>query len=71
MKYVSKGTWFKKGTECVFKEYLYSDGLGEKVGIFEGIRICEIPDAECNRNLGEEYWSNEICGYDEFEVLND
>jgi hypothetical protein len=69
MKYISDGTWFKKGTEVKliddYRPYIDS-------GLFEGIRICENPDSEGKWNIvGEERQDQEVCGFDEFEVIDE
>jgi hypothetical protein len=63
MKYIAKpNTWFKEGTECMLREYLYdipeckrNDGTiqkASKCGIFDGIRICE--DSLCEGGINRE-----------------
>ena len=67
-KYMSDGTWFKKGTECILIDD-YRPVINS--GLFSGIRVCEKPYAEGNHKLDEEYQDEEICGFDEFQVLDE
>lgn len=67
MKYIAKpDTWFDDGTEAKLIEYLYTSSKqwidGEEYpgcdcGLFEGI---------CEGKIDQE-----ICGYDEFEIIED
>lgn len=67
-KYISDGTWFKKGTEA---KLLFDDMEGCVVGLFEGIRIAQ-NECELKRHaLGEEYLDEEMCGFDEFEIIEE
>jgi len=71
MKYISKGEWFKKGTEAKLIDDYRSDKscvIELNAGLFEGLRVCENPEAE-SRKKDEEYLDEEICSFDEFEVL--
>jgi len=65
MKYISKGDWFKKGTEVKCIDLYTSDGYN--AGLFKGIRICDSPKSE-NKKLGEEYIDEEFCSIDEFDI---
>ena len=57
MKYVAKpNTWFKAGTTVKLIDFHY-ELTGDKVGLFEGTRVCENPTSEpvlrnCPKNLG-------------------
>ena len=69
MKYVAKSdTWFIAGKEVELVNDFRSENVN--MGIFRGWRICEIPEAE-NRLLGEKYYDEEVCNFDEFEVVNE
>lgn len=69
-KYISDGTWFKKGTEARLIDDYRSDG--PNIGLFEGIRVCKYPNGDDKGyTIGEEYKSREICFFDEFEEIND
>lgn len=83
--FISKGDWFKKGTECLVEDgnSLWSTDNQEVTdqqimfnpskiqGIFVGIRICE--DNPCENRLGykagDEREDGELCSLDEFEVI--
>lgn len=68
MKFISDGTWFDKGTEV---ECLSSWTMGgEQVGLFKGIRTCQSPGAEA-REMNEKYIDEELCGFDEFEIIEE
>lgn len=62
-----KDTWFNEGTivKCIsdFRPDLDS-------GLFEGLRTCENPSSE-SRILGEIYLDEEMCEWDEFEIINE
>jgi len=68
IRYISDGTWFDKGVECVLLTDCSSESI--KMGIFLGTRTCQNPESE-NRPLGEQYLDEELCGYDEFEIVNE
>lgn len=63
-KYISDGTWFDKDTEVELIS-LY----GKDIGLFFGIRTCENPDSEGNKNVGEKYKDEELCFLSEFEII--
>lgn len=65
MKYISDGTWFKKGTEVKLIDDYRPEGLN--MGLFEGIRVTEYESELAI--LGEERIDQEVCGFDEFEEL--
>lgn len=65
MTYISKGVWFVEGSACVLVDD-YRPQMNS--GLFRGQRRCADPAAE-GRPLGEVYEDEEICGFDEFEVL--
>ena len=67
LMYKSKqGTWFKEGSIVRLIDD-YRPQMDS--GLFEGIRICENEGSEA-RILGEEYLDQEICGFDEFEMID-
>ena len=68
-RYISDGTWFDKGTECELVEDCSSKDV--KMGIFRGMRTCENSAAEAGKPVGTKYLDEELCGYDEFEVIPD
>lgn len=57
------GGWFKPGTEVTLVQDCETAG-----GIFVGTRICENPDSEGGRAVGEAYEDEELCPWDEFDV---
>ena len=68
MRYVSDGTWFKKGTEAVLiDDYRPSWDSG----LFSGLRVTEDPGGEGGDPVGHEYADEEICFFDEFDVYDD
>ena len=70
MRYISKGEWFKKGTEARLIDDYRPEGLDS--GLFEGIRVCEDPDSEGRwHTIGEEYQDQEVCFFEEFEEIDD
>jgi len=69
VRYISDGTWFDKGTECQLVADCSSQDV--KMGIFSGIRTCQKSAAEAGRPVGTKYEDEELCGYDEFEILDD
>jgi hypothetical protein len=70
MRYISKGDWFKEGTEARLIDDYRPDGLD--TGLFEGIRVCVNPNSEGkSKSVGEEYLDQEICFFDEFEVVDE
>jgi hypothetical protein len=68
VKYISDGTWFDEGTECVLE-----DDFRPQInsGIFRGIRTCENSAAEAGKAVGTKYEDEEYCSFDEFEVIDD
>ncbi len=66
VKYISDGTWFDKGTECILEDD-FRPGMNS--GIFHGMRTCENSAAEAGRPVGEKYEDGEMCDFDEFEVI--
>jgi len=42
----------------------------ENVGIFKGIRTCQNPNSEA-REINEKYIDEELCGFDEFEIIEE
>lgn len=66
-KYISKGEYFKKDVECE----LVSELIDDCMGIFKGVRVCPFEEeAKChNVKIGDEYIDEELCGLDEFEVI--
>ena len=66
MKYISDGTWFDKDTECE----LLSD-FGNGTGLFFGIRTCQNSAAEGGKPLGTKYRDEEVCGSDEFKIVDE
>lgn len=80
-KFISDGTWFKKGTECIVEDgnCLWYKGRDGEVtfeemnrfpqdiyGLFRGIRISA---GEGGRPVGEEYEDGELCGLEEFKII--
>lgn len=67
-KYIAKpNTWFAAGTECILIDD-YRPQWG--AGLFSGLRICENPDAEGGIPVGAHRIDDEeICGFDEFDVV--
>lgn len=71
VRYIAKpDTWFKAGTEARLLDDCSMPGA-QPMGLFYGLRVCEIPGAEGGRTLGEEYMDEEICTFDEFEEVRD
>ena len=77
MKYISKGQWFKKGTECQLIED-YRDKESEfKLGLFEGIFVIDdeswlkVKHQWKNNKVGDEVVDREVCGFDEFEIIEE
>ena len=84
-KFISDGTWFKKGTECIVEDgtCLWESGADDNdityermisspdriYGIFQGIRICENKESEAGREVGTEYEDGEVCSLVEFEII--
>jgi hypothetical protein len=72
-RYIAKpGTWFKAGTEVQLVDFLWdhTEHGGSKTGIFCGLRVCENPESEA-KPLGIEYQDEEMCSYDEFDIVED
>ena len=71
MKYIAKSdTWFVEGTVV---ELINDYRTGEpswNMGLFLGLRRCENPESE-NRPLGEEHMDEEICNFDEFDMVEE
>ena len=65
--YIPKSdTWFDIGQNVA----LIVDSRPEiNMGIFCGFRTCQNPESEM-RLLGEEYLDEELCSFDEFEIIN-
>jgi hypothetical protein len=64
-KYIAKSdSWFKGGSEC--RLVADCEWMG---GIFEGIRISEGPPEITPEGL--EYLDQELCPWDEFEVVEE
>jgi hypothetical protein len=68
-KYISDGTWFDKGTECILVCDCSTANI--KMGIFSGIRTCEVSAAEAGKPVGTKYEDEELCLYEEFEIINE
>ena len=69
MKYIAKeNTWFKAGMEVeLIDDYRpYMDA-----GLFRGIRVTENPLAEGGYPQGIEREDEEICGFDEFDAIEE
>ena len=70
MKYISKKDgWFKEGTECRLIDHIFVDH-----GLFNGIYIVGNSDYDKfwhnkGYKVGDEVNMNEICLYDEFDIL--
>jgi hypothetical protein len=65
MRYISDGTWFKKGTPCELIDDYRPAGLD--IGLFEGTRISENEASE-GVPEGISYTDQEVCGFDEFST---
>lgn len=74
MKYISKGIWFKAGTEAILEEDL---GPDINSGIYRGIYVvggCE-PSGYDNfwydkgYKIGDEVEMSELCSHEEFDVV--
>ncbi len=70
MKYISKGEWFYKGTEAVLIDDYRKSTPPMDSGLFRGWRQCETPTSE-NKPLKFIYEDEEVCGFDEFDVVDD
>lgn len=70
--YIAKpNTWFKAGTTVKLIDFHY-ELTGDKVGLFEGTRVCENPASEGDwKTVGQEYTDQEVCFYDEFEEIEE
>ena len=66
MTYISNGEWFDKGAVVQLIDD-YRPLLNS--GLFEGMRTCKNPLSE-SRQLEERYLDEEVCSFDEFEVLD-
>jgi hypothetical protein len=70
-KYIAKKfTWFIEGTVA---ELIDDYRVGEPswdMGLFRGARRCENQKSE-NRPLGEEHMDEEVCSFDEFDVVEE
>jgi hypothetical protein len=69
IRYFSDGTWFDKGTECRLVDDCSTPH--NSMGIFLGTRTCVDSAAEGGRAVGEQYLDEELCGFDEFEIIDD
>ena len=72
MKYITKpDRWFNEGTEAILVDDLRSPLYPNyNCGIFEGWTTCENPLAEGKHlKVDEVYWSNELCNFDDFEIV--
>lgn len=74
-KYIAKPqTWFKADSEAELLEYYYTDGEGNKYGLFRGTYVVgedEGYDKFWHRQgfkEGDEVQMNELCAYDEFSI---
>jgi hypothetical protein len=64
-KYIAlKNGWFNEGLECNLITNCGSCG-----GIFEGIRVAQF-ESELHP-IGEPYWDEELCPWDEFEIIDE
>jgi hypothetical protein len=60
-----KDTWFKENQLVV----LLND-YGNGTGLFLGYRVCENPDSEGSwKRIGEEYLDEEMCLFEEFNII--
>jgi hypothetical protein len=65
--YIAKrNSWFNEGTICILLED-YRPNLVNS-GLFYGLRTCTNPESE-NRLFGETFLKEEICGFDEFDIV--
>lgn len=69
MRFISNGTWFEKGTEAKLIDD-YRDH-GWNAGLFSGIRITEDSDVEGGYPVGVRREDEEICSFDEFDIIED
>jgi hypothetical protein len=68
-KYVAKpDTWFVAGTVCELVDD-YSPQM--TCGLFRGLRKCENPASEGGHPLGEVREDEEVCSFDEFDVVEE
>ena len=64
--YIAKeNTWFDAGSICVLIDD-FRPGMNS--GVFYGWRTCENPAAE-GRLFGERFLKEEVCMFDEFDVI--
>ena len=82
VKFISKGDWFKEGTEAfyedsdwksrrmTFEEYEEIKNSQWPSAVFVGIRVCEDNPNEMGNGFtaGEERIDGEFCNFDEFDV---
>lgn len=74
VKYITKpNEWFKANTEAILiDDYRSGPSPDFNMGLFEGIRICENPLSEGQwHEIGDEYIDQEVCGFDEFDIVED
>ena len=64
--FAKKDTWYDEGTECFLEDH-----IDDSTGSFHGWRTCEEDGFECGRKKGERYWDGEVCGYWEFEIVEE
>lgn len=59
-------TWYKEGTLCKFLGEVTDDQ-----GIFLGLRVVEEQyEVNAGYKMGEERMDEEVCGYDEFYIID-
>jgi hypothetical protein len=74
--YISEGTWFVSGSECILLEDYRDEKTGYNSGLFEGTyRV-----GSCNSEGYDKHWYNkgykdgdlvlmsEVCNFDEFTL---
>jgi len=73
--YIAKAdTWFKAGTIAELLEYFYTDGNGQKYGLFRGTYVVKNNEGynkiwhDKGYEEGDEVLMNEVCAYEEFEI---
>ena len=68
MKIISDGTWFKAGTEVTCIDDYRLENYD--AGLFEGVRVVEHDyEVAMGWKLGEERIDQEVCQWEEFNVV--
>jgi hypothetical protein len=70
-KYIARpDTWFDEGTEVKLVDDYRTSNVKWNAGLFYGWRTCVNPKSE-NRKLGERCMDEEVCDFDEFDVIEE